>query len=256
MKIHRFTDEELKWIKDNLDVGVFKNQKHFTDVFNALFNTNVSQQSMNNMLFRRKWSVKTKHNTSQWTDEMTSWLKETYPNCNYDFVNLARDFNSVFNTNKSASCITKYLERLEVHTPRPKKGQINKTTFKPRTPHTKELPIGTIRYNSDGRPFIKVKLCEGQNVHRNGHNYKEPWWKPLQKKIWEDAYGELPEGYVVCSLNGNPNDTNIENIGIVDKRGTAVMAKKGWWTDNRVITADATRWCNLYYIAKDRGIDV
>lgn len=66
----------------------------------------------------------------------------------------------------------------------------------------------------------------------------------------------MPEGYVVISLNGNPNDTDIKNIGIVDKRGTARMAKSGWWTDNSVITGDGAQWCNLYYTAKDNGIAV
>lgn len=256
MNGHRFTEEELKWIEDNLDIGVFRNQKHFTDVFNALFNTNITQQSMGQMLSRRGWSVKTKHNTNQWSFDMDEWLKRKYLTCNYDFVSLANEFNQVFNTDKSSSCVTKHLERMGVHAPRPKKGQINRGTFKPNTPHTKELPIGTIRYNSDGRPFIKVELCNGRNVHteRGGHNYKEPYWKPLQKKIWEDCYGPVPEGYVICSLNGDPNDTNIENIGVVDKRGTAVMAKKGWWTDNTKFTKTGTQWCNLYYTAKDNGV--
>lgn len=250
----RLTEDQIEWIKKNLTIIEWKNQKHFTDTFNAIFRTNVSVVNMNQILYKHKWKVSTKHNTNHWTFDMDEWLKENY-HC--DFVKLARDFNNYFNSDKSAGCITKHLERIGIHKPKPKKGQINRTTFKPRTAHTKELPVGTIRYNSDGRPFIKVKLCEGQNIHtkRGGHNYKEPWWKSLQKKIWEDHYGEVPEGYVVCSLNGNPNDTNIENIGIIDKRGTAVMAKKGWWTDNIKFTKTGAQWCNLYYTAKDYGIN-
>ena len=139
--MHRFTKAELTWIKDNLDVGVFRNQKHFTDVFNALFNTDISVQSMATMLSRRGWSVKTKHNTNQWSSDMDEWLKRNYPTCNYDFVSLANNFNRVFNTDKSAGCVTKHLERMDVHTPRPKKGQINKGTFKKNTPHTNIIKL-------------------------------------------------------------------------------------------------------------------
>ena len=254
---HKFTADQLKWIFENLDAGVFKSQKHFTDVFNAIFNTDITYSSMNQMLYRRGWSVKTQHNTNQWTKEQDEWLIKNYVSYNRDFVLMAKDFNAEFNSDKSSCCITKHCERsLGIHKPRKKQGQINKGTFKKGVPHTKELPVGTIRYNNDGRPFIKVELCNGRNVHaeRGGHNYKEPYWKPLQKKIWEDCYGPVPEGYVVCSLNGDPNDTNIENIGIVDKRGTAVMAKKGWWTDNTKFTKTGTQWCNLYYTAKDNGV--
>lgn len=247
----KLTEEQLCWIKNNLDVGIFKNQQHFTDVFNALFGTNLSRSNMANILCRHKWSLKTKYNVSNWTDEMLYWLTTNYSKYNCDFVRLAEDFNAEFNSNKSASCITKYLERQGIHKRRPKSGNINKGAFTSSTPRD-ELPIGTIRYNNDGRPFIKVKLCNGENVQRQGgHNFKEPWWKPLQKKLWEDVYGEVPNGYVVVSLNGNSCDTDINNIGIIDKRGTAVMAKKGWWTENNIITGAGVQWCNLYYTLKD-----
>ena len=99
-------------------------------------------------------------------------------------------------------------------------------------------------------------LCNGNSRadKDNCHSYKEPFWKPLQKKVWEDHYGDVPEGYVVCSLNGNLCDTDINNIGIIDRRGTAMLGKNQWWTDNRVLTANGVQWCNLYMTAKDNGV--
>lgn len=257
--MHRYTAEQINWIKENLNNGVFRNQKHFTDVFNAIFGTDVKWQNMNQLLYRHGWSVKTKHNTNQWTEEQDKWLIKNYEKYDRDFVSMAEDFNTNFNSDKSACCITKHCERsLGIHKPQKKKGTINKGCFKSGEQNMwgknrQELPVGTIRYNSDGRPFIKVKLCEGQNTHKGGgHNYKEPWWKPLQKKIWEDHYGEVPKGFIVCSLNGDPNDTDINHIGLIDKRGTARMAKFGWWgMDNLILTKNAVTWCNLYYAEKD-----
>lgn len=273
-----YTDEQKKWIAENVSAIEWRNQKHFVNTFNALFGTDRTLAAMNTHLFHNGLSVKTRHNTSHWTQEMDDWLRQKYDEYDCYFVKMAKDFNAVFGTDKTACCITKHLIRMGVHKPL-RKGAVHKAhgivppkqndaservvarnrgMYVKGQPSAKgELSLGTIRYNSDGRPFVKVKLCNGENSHSDGgHNYREPWWKPLQKKIWEDHYGEVPEGYVVCSLNGDPNSTDIRNIGIIDKRGTTIMAKNGWWTDNRVITGDGARWCNLYYVAKDSGINV
>lgn len=270
---HRFTDEQLTWIHDNLDVGIFRNQTHFTDVFNALFGTSVSRESMCMALCRRGWKLTTKQNTSKWTAEMDAWIEEHYEEYECDFVTMAKDFNELFGTDKSNCVITKRLERRGIHKPRPKASfkkepqPKSKSDAKPRRPYRNkgmfvkgqksvrgELPVGTIRYNSDGRPFIKVMLCNGNAGHdaNTGHNYREPFWKPLQKKIWEDHYGEVPNGYIVCSLNGDPNCTDIDKIGLIDKRGTARMAKNKWWgIDNLTIKKTAIEWCNLNYAMQD-----
>lgn len=254
--MRKYTDEQLKWIENNLDVGVFRSQQHFVDVFNALFGTSVSRVAMRSLLFSRGWRLKTDNNTSRWTDEMDEWIETNYSAYGCDFAQMAKDFNEIFGTDKSNCVIAKRLERKGIHKPRQKKGNVNKGCFQRGQCGNRALPIGTIRYNSDGRPYIKVKECNGESGHRRneGHNYREPWWKPLQKKIWEDHYGEVPEGYIVCSLNGDPNCTDIEQIGIIDKRGTVRMAKNGWWNiDNTAIKATAVTWCNLYYTVKDSG---
>jgi hypothetical protein len=252
--MRRYTEEELKWIEDNLDAGVFRNQQHFVDVFNALFGTSVTKSAMVAVLSNRGWKLTTYHNTPRWTDEMDEWLRENYPAYDCDFVRMADDFNEVFGTNKANYDITKRLERKGIHKPRKKAGNINKGCFKRGQKGINALPVGTIRYNSDGRPFIKVQECNGESGagSGSGHNYREPWWKPLQKKIWEDHYGDVPDGYIVCSLNGDPSCTDIEQIGIIDKRGTVRMAKNGWWDiDHTAIKATAVSWCNLYYALKD-----
>lgn len=255
---NRMPKNQAEWIRDNCQVIVWRNTKHFTDTFNAIFGTNKSHQTMNSYLNKNGLQIKSGM-TVGYSKEMDQWLIENYEKYECDFVKMAKDFNRKFGTNHSNCRIAKHCERgLKIHKPAPKNRMVNKGQVKKGEPTGRGLPIGTIRYNSDGRPFIKVKENDGSNTKdsQGGHNYKEPWWKPLQKKIWEDNYGEVPKGYEVCSLNGDQNDTNIEDIGIIDRRGKAVMAKKGWWTDNEVITGDGMMWCNLYYTAKDNGIDV
>lgn len=285
MNNSKMSEEQIEWIKDNLDAGVFRNQQHFTDVFNAIFNKNLTWQAMNNILYHRGWSVKTKHNTNHWTAEMDEWLREKYPDCNYDFVELAGAFNKEFGTDKSSSCITKHLERMGVHTPRKKKSlqrkvvsrskninhvgrsgspnQIyrNKGMFakgKPSSSTDRQLPIGTIRIAQTGHrkvPVIKVQLCNGDSGGR-GHGYRRPWWVPLREKVWTDAFGGIPEGYCVVTVDGDPMNCRLDNLVLLDKRGTAVMASHDWWMENRTLTQNAVTWCNLYFVAKDARVDV
>lgn len=279
MNNSRMSDKQLEWIKDNLNAGVFRNQQHFTDVFNAIFNKNLTKQAMGNILFRHGWSVKTKHNTNHWTAEMDDWLREKYPDCNYDFVKLAGVFNKEFGTDKSASCITKHLERMGVHTPR-KKESLQKKVIKrsgnpdriyrnrgmfakgkPSASTDNQLPIGTIRVAQSNHvkiPFVKVQLCNGDSgqMRSRGHNYKRPWWIPLKEKVWMDAYGAIPDGFCVVCVDKNQMNCDLNNLMLLDKRGTAIMASHKWWMDNKILVENAITWCNLYFVAKDAAIDV
>ena len=91
-----------------------------------------------------------------------------------------------------------------------------------------------------------MKESDGYNCGtNNGHSYKEPYWKALQKKIWEDNYGEVPEGYEVCCLTGNPDDTDPSHLYAIDRRLKARMAKNGWWTTEKHITLTGIKWCEL-----------
>lgn len=252
-----YTVEQSAWIKENVRAIEWRNTKHFADTFNALFGTEKKAQAINCYLNRNGMQLLTNKTAEHYTPEMDKWLVDNYNRFNGNFVELTDYFNSRFGTDYSNCRLMKRCERtLKIHKPKSKKNMKNSGKFKADVSNGRGLPIGTIRYNSDGRPFIKVLESDGKSGSSRcrGHNYREPWWMPLQKKIWVDHFGDVPQGYEVVSLNGDPNDTDIRNIGIIDRRGKAVMAKKGWWTDNRVITGDGVQWCNLYYTAKDNGI--
>lgn len=270
---NRYTPEQEQWIVENVAAIEWRNEKHFVDTFNALFGTQKAITAMRSHLCNLHLALRSKHNTDHYTPEMKEWLRDNYEAYSGDFARMAKDFNEKFGTDFSNCRLTKWLVRHGIHTPGAKSGRPenfarhsrsgargrNKGSFAPGHTRTPELPVGTIRYNSDGRPFIKVKMCGGESGgnREHGHNYREPWWKPLQKKIWEDHYGPVPDGYVVCTMSNDPSDTDINHIGIIDRRGTARMAKNDWWgIENVPAKKTAVRWCNLYYTAKDNGITV
>lgn len=259
----RMTEEEAQWILDNKDLGIFRNQKHFTDTFNAIFNANKTVRAMNTYLFKHGISVKTPNNTSHYTEEMENWLKDNYSNYDNDWVALAADFNTKFGVDYSNVRLAKYCQRhLKIHVPSKKTGRVNKGTFvKGNARHStdNQLPIGTVRtYTSHSTKllYIKVKLTEGDSglLRDTGHNYKRPWWIPLKEKVWIDAYGEIPEGYSIIQLDRDYKNCDLSNLALADKRGLAIMGSHKWWTENATFNKTGIQWCNLYMTAKDKGI--
>mgnify|MGYP006988959367 CR=1 FL=1 len=86
-----------KWICENATAMVYRNQKHFTDLFNAIHGTAITTQQMNQHLYRLGVRVSTNLNNSQYTEEMDKWLYENYSKYENDWVKLANDFNCIFN---------------------------------------------------------------------------------------------------------------------------------------------------------------
>lgn len=109
-----------------------------------------------------------------------------------------------------------------------------------------QLPIGTIRKSQVGT-YIKV-LEVPKKQHISG--YAEPYWLPLQKKIYQDAFGKIEDGKMICFLDGNTENFDIDNLYSIDRRISAIMSSNRWWTKNREHTLTAIKWCELQYALK------
>ncbi|MBR4377318.1 MAG: hypothetical protein IKP50_00310 [Bacilli bacterium] len=249
-----WSKEYREWIENNLNTGVFKDKKHFLKVFNAVFNETKTLNALTQYMKKNNLTLSTPYNLARYTEEQEEWIKE---NCSkYEvFAEFVKDFNLKFGTSKSHSGLTSKCESLGLRFSNPSRRR-NSGNFKKGINYgIEECPIGTIRLNKQTNLYyIKVQLCNGIAPRENGHNYKEPYWKMLQNKIWEDNYGKIPDGYIACSLTNDPYEQNIENIALIDKRGKSVMGRKEWWSDNAKFTATGVQWCNLYFTAKDNGV--
>ena len=105
-----------------------------------------------------------------------------------------------------------------------------------------QLPIGSIRKSQTG---TYIKVMEVKNQHISG--YAEPYWLPLQKKIYQDVYGEIAPGQMVCFLDGNSKNFDIDNLYCIDRKISVIMSRNHWWTSNRENTLTAIKWCELHY---------
>lgn len=172
-----------------------------------------------------------------YTEEEVAWLIENQDTMTR--ARLAEAFNARFGASVDRSSISDICtKRLGLH------RSANTGCYGGRA--KEQLPIGTIRKSQVGT-YIKVQDVPEQ-AHISG--YKEPYWLPLQKKIYQDAHGEIGKDQFVIFLDGNTENFDIENLYPIDRRISATMSKYGWWSKERESTLAAIKWCELYYTMK------
>lgn len=175
-------------------------------------------------------------NYHKYTEAEIEWLRENQDTMTR--AKLAEAFNEKFGASVNKDSISDICtKRLRLH------RTSNDGCYGKKA--KENLPIGTIRKSQTGT-YIKVMECH--NAHITG--YKEPYWLPLQKKIYQDAYGEIDKGKMVCFLDGNTENFDIDNLYCIDRKISAVMSSNRWWTNNREHTLTAIKWCELYYALK------
>ena len=233
---HHFTDEEVAWLKENH--GTMSMTK-LTEAFNAHFGTSLATWQVGDKCVKQlKLRRNNKHN---YTEEQVEWLREHQDTMTR--AKLTEAFNKHFGTSVSKDSISdKCNKNLGLH------RSINVTTFANTT--RKQCPIGTIR-KSQTMTYIKVKdVPVAVGVNNNLTGYREPYWLPLQKKIYQDAHGEIGKDQFVIFLDGNTENFSIDNLYPIDRRISATMSKYGWWSKERESTLAAIKWCELYYTMK------
>lgn len=173
------------------------------------------------------------------TSEQEDWLRENYHRfTSYDELTLA--FNVIFDANRNKSMLQdKCTKRLGLN------GMPNPSKYgnKPK----EQLPVGTIR-KSQTATYIKVMEVPPGACFSG---YDEPYWFPLQKKIYQDAYGKIKPHQMICFLDGDRENFGLDNLYCIDRRIAAVMSVNKWWTDSREHTLTAIKWCELYYVLKE-----
>ena len=155
------------------------------------------------------------------------------------YLEFCKVFNQRFGTN-----ITR--EQLSDLCSKRMKFRIEKNITQYKPGHRKKsLPIGTIRKTNNGCTYIKVS-----DTMTNFSGYKEPDWVPLQKQIWETHNGKVPKGKMVCFLDCNRENYDIENLCCIDRKTSAILAKNKWWSKEKNLTLAAIKYAELIQIMK------
>ena len=85
----------------------------------------------------------------------------------------------------------------------PTKGRMAETQFKKGNRPHNALPIGSEVLRDDG--YLQVKIAEPDV------------WKLKHRLVWEQHNGPIPEGGLVVFRDGNPLNTDISNLALIDK---------------------------------------
>lgn len=229
----KYSTEQRKWIVEHQ--YSFSSIPAFLNAFNEKFNGNLTLHGLYGIL-RKDTGIrsirKTKGKQYQDWQERIDWLKENYPNG--QTKEILKEFNAKFNANYSSESLRDFCNNYGI-----KKDK----NWHRKYPDAKR-PIGTII-----KGFIKVKDDE---VPRNKtmKNYM-----PLNRYVYEQAYGKIAEGYKVLPYDGNKDNLNIDNLYIANK-------KEILWLNNQhalgkgIITKAALENIRLEQVLIDKGVIV
>lgn len=160
----------------------------------------------------------------KYTDEERDFIREFY--CSgHTYAETVEAYNKKFDDHMTVSRLKGYTcnhHLLNGRTGKFKKGNVpfNKGKHTPSVGRTIETqfkaghmphntkPIGYERISRDG--FIEVKVREKPENGRRNFEFKH-------RLIWEQAHGEIPKGYIITFLDGNPQNCVLENLAMISQ---------------------------------------
>ena len=126
----------------------------------------------------------------------------------------------------------------------PSVGRMIETQFKAgHMPHNTK-PIGYERISKGG--FIEVKVREKPENGRKNFEFKH-------RLIWEQAHGEIPKGYIITFLDGNPQNCVLENLAIISRAENLQLLRARLRKENPRLTETGILIARAYVTAKQKS---
>jgi hypothetical protein len=243
--------EQEQFIKDNwMSMSVEALRKLFNEKYGTEYKTTAFHYHTNRMGLK-------KHTEHQYTLEEDEFLRNNSPLLSRE--QLTMEFNKHFGTNIKQStinvrcCLKGWSASNDG---RYKKGSVpwgkctggkeewyekyravEHTGFKKgHIPHNAKI-IGAERIDSrTGRRVIKT----------------EKGWKSVQTIAWETEQGKIPKGFRTMSVTGDINDTNIENLRLIDNSIQTVLMANRWHNKGAEIFDSGVAYAILYCLLKEK----
>lgn len=165
-----------------------------------------------------------------YTEDEKAFLKEYTPG--HSYAEIRKAFAERFDWEITCSQVKASIARYHLSTGRTgyfEKGYIpvnkgkkmseaiyrkcEKTMFKKGHIPANTRPVGSERHDKDGYIMVKVK---------------EPdIWRPKHRVVWEKAYGDIPDGFVVTFRDGDKNNTALDNLILMSMSVNLIMNRTG-----------------------------
>lgn len=88
--------------------------------------------------------------------------------------------------------------------------------------------VGDIVKRSDG--YLLIKVSNDKNIPK----YKR--WVLLHRFVWEENFGNIPDGKVVIFKDSDKGNCDISNLALVDKGVSSIMARCGLYSRESSVT--------------------
>ena len=150
---------------------------------------------------------------------------------------LTNALNKAFSTGHTAGSVRTTLKNM---------GILKSKETRARNCAMRAKPIGSAKIIG-GYRYIKVRKS-------SGGFYKD--WEREICLVYKNAYGDIPEGYMVVTLNGDKLDARPENLALISKKVAARMANghgKSFWSNSADITKAGIAVCELDQALSDVG---
>jgi hypothetical protein len=199
MSRHRYTPEEIQFIKDN---AAGRTYFELAELFNRRFNAAVNGGNIGSAFCFYDSSRRFKRH--RYTPEEIQFLKDNVNGRSY--FELKETFNRRFNLSVAIESIEYILGAHKL-----KNNGNNKLSGMEYLKY-KQFPLGSERkFNG----FICVKIAHNPFV-----------WKKKHVFIWEKANGPVPKGHVVIFADGNRLNFDPDNLILVSRGELAVINRK------------------------------
>lgn len=236
----KFYTEEMKNYIENNCKG--KTTEQLQEEFNAKFNTNIIRCAMKSYLTSHKLKVG-RGNNKKFKNEHIEFLKANVKGIT--LKELTNRFNDKFNMNVTESAIanlkTKYGLASGIIGGQFQKGQVSWNKGKKMSPsqYKKSEPtmfkkgnipanaraIGSERIDKNGYVLIKIQ---------DGHKNKN--WIRKHRYLYEQVYGEIPEGHKIIFADGNNRNFELDNLVLISNAEELIMNRNNLFKQDKELT--------------------
>ena len=92
------------------------------------------------------------------------------------------------------------------------------TMFKPGSIPPNTLPVGTELVFPDGYTWVKINDLPKVKKAVN--------WRQKHRLLWEQNFGEIPEGYLVIFKDGDKSNFDLDNLACISKQVNLQLSRK------------------------------
>jgi hypothetical protein len=205
-KYHKWTHEEVQFIKDNYPGHSFA---EMTELFNRHFRCSLTLNQIRSMIFTKKIHTGSRNTYHKWTPEEVQFIKDNLSR--YSYAKMTDLFNGHFGSSITHNQIKCIIRRNNFHNDH----------------NWLKCKIGTERRSPTGYVIVKID-------HSNG-------WRLKNRLIWEKANGPIPKGHCVIFADRNKLNFDLDNLLLVNYRELLVMSHQGLiFSDNDLTKAGKT----------------